>query len=378
MDIQRRSRRAAAAAAAVVVMAIASAGCSSDSSGSSDDDTSSSTGSPASSGGIARAQAEVDKFAANPPLEVSPLPKRPDESTYAINLNCTIPACAPGAMIPAMDALGWQFEEMAFDITKGPAGLQQALTQAIAEKPDVIFMPGSFALTTYQDQVDAAVEQGIKFVTIGASEELPPGYGACIQCAESAEALGALAANIALTDAGGSADMAVAYDKTIAALVSEADGVKQAADENGEGSEVLDLEQSIYATPADNAAKTVSFLQRNPNVKYLVLTSPQFQAATALKSAGLGSQVKIVGMYPLSEADVASVKDGQVVSYAVGELGSLYWRAVDAAARLTLDVEVDPIAPIQSMRVMDESNADVGLLDPADYQDIYLTAWQVK
>ena len=36
---------------------------------------------------------------------------------------------------------------------------------------------------------------------------------------------------------------------------------------------------------------------------------------------------------------------------------------------------MDPIAPIQSLRVMDKTNADISLLDPANYQDIYKTAW---
>ena len=77
--------------------------------------------------------------------------------------------------------------------------------------------------------------------------------------------------------------------------------------------------KSVSATPADNAARVVSFLQRNPNVKYVIATAA-LQPATALNNAGLGSQVKIVGMYPKNESDVAAVKDGQVLAYAAGEI----------------------------------------------------------
>ena len=84
--------------------------------------------------------------------------------------------------------------------------------------------------------------------------------------------------------------------------------------------------------------------------------------------------MKIVGMYPKNEADVASVKDGQVLAYAAGENQSLYWRAADAAARATEGTTMEQ-EPIQSLRVMDQSNANVSLLDPANYQDIYKTAW---
>jgi ABC-type sugar transport system substrate-binding protein len=359
-------KRAAGVAAAGVALATVAAGCSSDTTGSSSGSGSS------SSGGIARAQAEVEKFAANPPLTVSPLPGEPDPSTYAIQVNCTLPSCAPGAMNAAMDVLGWKFEEMTYDISKGPSALQQALTQAVAAKPDVILYGANFPEATFQQLVDQGTEEGIKFIDIGGT--LTPGYAACIQCQKSLGALGALAANIALADAGGKTDIAVPFDANIAPLQAEVDGIKEAIEENGEGSRVLEVEQSVASTPADNASRLVSFLQRNPSVEY-VIASEAFLNAAALNSAGLGSRVKLVGMYPLSDSNVETVKNGQVLAFSVGELASLYWRAADAAARAVQGVEVDPIEPIQSLRVMDETNADVSLLDPADYQDIYTKAW---
>jgi len=361
-------KRASSVAAAVVALAAIAAGCDS-STGS----PSSSGSGPSSSGGIARAQAQVDKFAANPPLKVSPLPSAPDASTYAIQVNCNIPACAPGAMKAAMDVLGWRFEEMPYDISKGPSALQQALTQAVAAKPDVIIYGANFPEAIFQPQIDSGTKEGIKFIDIGGA--LTPGYSACIQCRESLGALGALAADIVLADAGGPTDIAVTVDPSIAPLVAELEGAKQEVGKNGDGSRVLELEQTVGSSPADNASRLVSFLQRNPNVKYVIATQ-QFMNPAALNSAGLGSRVKLVGMYPLSESDVAAVKDGQVLAYSTGELASLYWRAADAAARAVAGVEVDPIEPIQSLRVMDQSNADVSLLEPTNYQDIYTTAWQ--
>ncbi len=274
-------------------------------------------------------------------------------------------------MKPVMDVLGWQFEEIPFDVAKGPADVQRALTAAIAAKPDVIVITPVFPEASFQSQIESGIAQGIKFVDIGGTAQ--PGYSACIQCAASLQALGGLAANIALADAGGTTDIAVAFDPNIAALQAEADGVKAEVAKNGDGSQVLDIEQKVSDTPANNNARVVSFLQRNPNVKYVIATSG-LQPATALSNAGLGSQVKVVGMYPLNDADVAAVKDGQVLAWAAGEFQSLYWRAVDAAARATEGAAMEQ-EPIQSLRVMDQSNADVSLLDPANYQDIYKTAW---
>lgn len=368
-------RRATGVAATVVALAAVAAGCGSDSTdGAAGTGSSGSSGGDSSStGGIAHAQAEVEKYEANPPLTVSPLPSPPDPSTYAIQVNCTIPACGVGAMEAAMDVLGWKFEEMPYDISKGPSALQQALAQAVAAKPDVILYGANFPEATFQDLVDQGTEQGIKFIDIGG--ELTPGYAACIQCRKSLEALGALAADIALADAGGKVDVAVPFDASIAPLQFEFDGVKAELEEHGEGSTVLEVEQSVYSTPADNAARLISFLQRNPNVKY-VIGSEQFLNPAAINSAGLASRVKLIGMFPLSASNVETVKNGQVLAYSVGELAALYWRAADAAARAVQGIEVDPIEPIQNLRVMNETNADVSLLDPANYEEIYTKAWQ--
>lgn len=373
MRTSRSWKRAARGLTVVVAVAAVLAACgSSDSEGSGSGGGDSSSGAP-SSGGIADAQATVDKFAANPPLVVPPLPAKPATDTVAIGVNCTIPACAPGALKPAMAALGWSYDEMTYDLAKGPSDLKRAVVAAIAAKPDVILVSPNFPEATIQAEVDAAVKDGIKFIEIGGT--LAPNYSACIQCSKSLEQLGSLAADIALADAGGKTEIAVTIDKTIAPLVSEAKGVKDQVAKNGEGSKVLEVEQSVSATPQDNSTRLVSFLQRNPNVKYLV-TTQQFASATALKSAGLGSRVKIIGMYPLSASDVAAVKSGDVLAYATGEFGSLYWRATDAAARAVQDAPFDPIDPIQSLRIMNKSNADEALLDPADYENLYKKAWQ--
>ena len=44
----------------------------------------------------------------------------------------------------------------------------------------------------------------------------------------------------------------------------------------------------------------------------------------ALNSAGLGSQVKVVGIYPLSRAEVVAAKDGWVLA-SFCRLGSPGW-----------------------------------------------------
>lgn len=362
----RGSKQAMSAIMATVAMAAAMTGCGSGSSDAGEDAGAS------SSGGIARAMETVDEFAANPELVVAPVSSKPDASTSAIVVNCTIPACAPGALEPPMEALGWQLDEISYDLAKGPSDLKRAVTSAVDAKPDVILISSNYPEATVQSEVDRGVDLGIKFIGIGG--RVAPNYSACIQCSSSLEAMGALAADIALADAQGKTTIAVAYDKTITPLQSEADGVKAEVKKNGDGSKFLEVEQSVSAPPQQNAARLVSFLQRNPDVEYLIATQ-QFAAANELRNAGLGSRVKIVGMYPLNATDVEAVESGSILGYSSGEFGSLYWRAADAAVRAVQGEILNPIDPIQSLRVMNKDNAAVELLDPAGYEEKYKKAW---
>ena len=161
-----------------------------------------------------------------------------------------------------MAVLGWRFRRWTMTSPRGRRLSRQALAQAIAAKPDVIIFVPNFPEAIFQSQVDLGTKEGIKFVDVAGT--LTPGYSACIQCTASLEAGSALAADIALADAGGKTVMAVTYDPAIASLVSEADGVKQEVAKNGDGSQVLEIQQSVSDTPADNAAAGCELLAAQP------------------------------------------------------------------------------------------------------------------
>jgi hypothetical protein len=59
-------------------------------------------------------------------------------------------------------------------------------------------------------------------------------------------------------------------------------------------------------------------------------------------------------------------------------VASMWWRVADTAVRLASDVELDSTTPVNSMRVINKSNADISLVDPPKFEDVYKSAWKVQ
>jgi ABC-type sugar transport system substrate-binding protein len=337
------------------------------------------TSSTGTTGGLAAAQEVYDELASNPPLEIEPLPGPVEEGISVAYVNCTIPACLPRGGEEPAEALGWSFDEFSYDLGKGPSDVVQAVESAIASKPDILIVSQSFGAALIQEQIDAAIESGMKVIAVGYNEDVPD-YVACIQCTPALEAMGAAGGNVALADAGESTSIGVMIDKNYSFAVQMADGTQSAVAENGDGSTTQMVELSLADNPAANAARTVSFLQRNPDVEYLVTTTPAFLAGTssALEAAGL--DVKIIGLNPSNDGDVALIETGDVHLWVAGESGekAFVWRAFDAAARAVMDAPIEPKEPITLMRLITPEDPDPSLQAPADFKEIYKTAWDVN
>lgn len=362
------------ATAAVAASALLMAGCANGPASS--DQTGSASG---DAGAFAASQAVYDELLSNPPLKVEPLPKPAEKGVTVAVVNCTLPACLPGGGAEPGAALGWNVKDFPYDLAKGPSDVVAAMDAAIGSKPDVLIVAQNNAASLIQNQIEAAVATGIKVINIGSLED-PPGYLACIQCAPAADAQGAALANVALADAGSKTSIGFVTDKNISALVAIAKGGQSTVEKNGGGSTAKLLELSVVDNPAANAARTVSFLQRNPDVKYLVFTSPAFLPGTssALKAAGL--DVKKIVLNPSNDGDVEMVKTGDVDLWVAGESGdkAYIWRVFDAAARAVQDAPIDPKQPITAMRLITPDNADPSLQAPADFKKVYKSAWGVN
>ena len=98
-----------------------------------------------------------------------------------------------------------------------------------------------FPEASFQSQIESGIAQGSSSWTSVARPSQDTARASSAR--RPYEARSGLAANIALADAGGKTDIAVAFDPNIAALQAEADGVKAEVAKNGDGSQVLDIEQ---------------------------------------------------------------------------------------------------------------------------------------
>ena len=331
---------------------------------------------PSAKTGIAHAKAQVKLYKAIPPLKVKRLSKRPPRGVKIALVNCTLSSCAPHTMEVPAKALGWKLTTYEYDLTKGPSDYVSAVTRAIASKPDFVATVAVFPESIIAKQVAAAKKSGVKFIDIGGKPT--PGYEACIQCPPPLLANGKLSADIALADAGKPTTMAVANDPVLAPLVHSVNGVKAEVARYGQGSKALPLDLSLSSTPGANIAKTISFLQRNPDVKYIIYTTPNLTTGVkaALKSAGLGS-VKLIGMSPAGPGDIAQLKTGEMFAWVGGET-QWAWRSIDAAARVSLGQKVVPFAPVSNQRVLTASNANAALVNPPNFRTVWPRAWRVK
>jgi ribose transport system substrate-binding protein len=330
-------------------------------------------------GGFAAAKAAVDELAANPALEVEPLPEPAEEGISVAFVNCTVPSCLPDGGKEPAEALGWTVKDFPYDLGKGPSDVVSALDAAINSKPDVLVVAQGYGAALVQDKVDAAVESGMKVLNIGSSED-PPGYLACIQCTPAMEANGEALANVALADAGSPTSVGIVSDKNIAALVSMADGAASTIEENGEGSTSHIIELNVADNPAANAARTVSFLQRNPDIEYLLYTTPSLLPGTSSALAAAGLDVKVIAPNPSNTDEVAMITSGDVDIWVAGESGekAYIWRVFDAAARAMQGAPIEPKMPISTMRLITKDNPDPALQAPTDFKEVYKTAWGVN
>lgn len=363
-----RQRHFGAAAAAMLAVSFLAGCASGGSSGSAS----------GASGGFAVAKVASDKISSNPALQIDSLPKPVEKGVSVAFVNCTLPSCLPGGGAEPAAALGWNVQDFPFDLTKGPSDFVASVQRAMASKPQVLLLTSVYPETLIQDQIDAAAQAGIKVIDIGG--QLSPGIAACIQCQPAMEAQGAALANVALGDAGAKTSVGIVIDKTLTPMVTMGKSAQATIQQNGEGSTSQMLELNVADNPAANASRTVSFLQRNPGVKYLLYTTPSLLlgASSALSAAGLN--VKTVSINPSNAGDVAMIQSGGVYQWIGGESGdgAYVWRVFDAAARAVQNAPINPNQPVTTMRLITKDNATPALVAPADFQGIYKKAWGVS
>ncbi|WP_345568041.1 sugar ABC transporter substrate-binding protein [Streptomyces plumbiresistens] len=369
-------RTAAITIAALVLLGAAACG-----SGGADTGGSATAGSSSgadSSASLTEAKAEVNVLLSNLPLKAEPLSSAPPKGLKVASVTCTLTSCKPGEFAKAAAKFGWKASEQTYDLSKGPSDFVAAVRRALQTRPDALAILFAHPPELIKAEIQQAQNQGVTLIDIASAVDAPPqGFAACIACNAALYADGKAEADFVAVDAGAQTSVGVVGDKTIDANVSATKGFVEKFESNSPNSTVHVINVSFAKSPQANAQTVVSALQRNPDIKYLVVQSPDFLSgmSQALSAAGLSQKVKVVALDPAGEEQLALVKGGGVYAWVGADGPVIWWRAVDAIARHEVGQDFDP-TPIPALRVITQGNMGPGMFAPRDYETAYDRAWQ--
>jgi ribose transport system substrate-binding protein len=317
------------------------AACGSGTSGTSSPSTSP-TGSSGQSAGVAAARAFVAAHTPYPSqiLQTQPLASRPPTGKTIDYINS--PTTSSHVILQGLDAaaavLGWKVVSLS---TNGdPTTEASAMSLAVENHPSAVVGAG-FPAATFATQLGQLRADHIPYVTVGTTDcESTCDYASNGVLVDIGTPLdytqrGQWLAEWVVANSGGKANSVVWDLSTYQTLTAVAQGYD---------SELAKLcpscklaTQDVVATSIGTSlpAQIVTYLQRHPQVDYLVMTYGDLTTGleAALQSAGLSSQVTIVDQTG-GAANLEAIKSGSPEKVFVGESDVIIgWEAADALAR---------------------------------------------
>ncbi|WP_345568076.1 sugar ABC transporter substrate-binding protein [Streptomyces plumbiresistens] len=369
--------RRVAAACAALMLSIGLAACGNGAGGGGTSASASAAGQPAT---LQKAKVKVDSYLSNPPLDIKPLSKTPDNALRVASVTCTVGSCYPGEFPKATQALGWTASEQTYDLAKGPADFVAAVRRALQSRPDALAILFVYPPDVIAKEIQQARSQGVKLIDVASALDAPPqGFIACVYCNATLKAYGGLMGTYTAVDAGGPTEVGVVGDKTIDA--NRISG-KATADEIARVSpdtKVHTINVSYAQTPQANTQVVVATLQRNPGIKYLVFESPDLMGGIdqALSAAGLMGRVKVISTGPTSGDQTMQVQEGMPYAWIGAEGPAYWWVTADIMARNAVGDDFNAV-PVTALRVITEDNAERDMFAPTDYQNVFKRAWGVE
>jgi len=369
--------------AGFLVAGLALVGCGSDDSASSQPAAGGQASSAATSGVEAAKKAVAQYTATQPPLSIPKLPEAPKKGVKLGIVACTIPVCHEKGYGEAAKAIGWDLDFVPFDLAPEP--YVAAWGQLLQKSPEVIGFAGVFPQALVKRQLETASQKKIPTVSISTGDAKGPindAVKACFLCGPSFGVTGKLMADVVVADAGGAAKIVYVDDPSITGLIPVWENFAKELKAVSPESKAEKVAISIQAPQARNASAVVSYLQRNPDVKYAVFSGDQYTPGIpeALASAGLADKVKVIGRSP-NPQNLRYIKDGGQFASVAEESVEGTWRVVDALARLEQGVEIsDPQPPGWHQIITKENVGDVKTTQPVapGFPDAFLKAWHVQ
>ena len=302
----------------------------------SDNSSSSSSNSNAGSSGSSSPQSKVVAAPpTTPPAEIQidkPLDKAPPQGKKVIFLQCELPACSryvKGAKA-ATKALGWKTDFQVFKNTAPTA----ALAQAVAQKPDYIFISG-VPVSVLKPALAKAEAAKIP-VFSAADPDMPSPAGFKLQVGGT---LAPDAENVAkwiVNDSKGKANVVAVTIPQFPVLVGETDYLKSNMPKLCPSCKYDELAVTVDDVGAGAVPqKLVGYLQSHPNVDYVFVTFGDLGKGIGktLERSGLRDRVKLTGCC----GDAGNVKEivaGDTDAWTIAPNEYSAMAAYDGMARL--------------------------------------------
>lgn len=357
--------------------------------------TSTEGGGSGESAGIEEAKATVAEFETLRPDfladELPPLPEKPPAGQQVFIATCALEVCqvVSNAAKEGAAELDWKVKEFSFP--PAPEAYVKTWEQMLADPLNPSYIIVSGVITPNESiapMLNEAEKRGIKIIEVAPAVEAddkPGKYGVIAtmvnftqQCEKSK-----LAANYALSDAGGPIIGMSPVDPQFESQVIPGDCFKQATEELSPESSVENLDISITAPPEQSQQKIVNYLQRNPDTEYIYVSQAALgqNLRQVLDSAGLDS-VEILTASPTA-SEIAALENGEVLATVQTEEASIGWRAIDVFARDSVGEDPGPNSyPVGYFRILTPETEDLQLENGVPVTpgtpEAFLEAWQVK
>ena len=284
--------------------------------------------------GAADARAFLDDYLENPTsigLETA-LSAAPDSDRSIIYLLSPGPVAevASNALATASAEVGWDYSAIAAGAT--PASAASAFEAAIARGPDAIIFAG-YPAATFTKQIADANAAGITVLSNATGDDPVDGVLADIGGRADEEQFGKLTAAYFVSNAGPD-DKAVVFNLSAFPILSLfTDAFVASVEDWCPDCEVEVVDQQFGDVGINTPANTVSYLQRNPDVKWAFYANGDLAqgVSAAVKGAGLEG-IHIVGEVP-TQANLANLATGEEAAWTGYPVDILSWRMIDLLAR---------------------------------------------
>jgi len=292
-----------------------------------------------SGAGGSEAQSSAPKPLTSPPSKVgitAQMNAAPPKGKTFFWLQCELPICGKitKGVKAATAALGWKYQNLVYKSGDPGSGLKSA----IQRRPDAIGITG-IPSAAVKPELEQAAKAGIPVVTCSSGPEDPSPTTYAAICSHSTEPDGANEALWAIRDSGGRAHMVTVTIPSFPSLAATVTGTAAAAKKYCPKCTTDVLNVTVDDLGAGQVApKVIAYLQSHPDVNYVLFTFADLETGLpqALKSAGLGDKVTLVGNGggPAQFNAIAGGAHEAWVAYPAVLEG---WQMADAAARLVDD-----------------------------------------